>query len=380
MSDKPLTLGVVGRALKPDEKRAPIHPDHLGQIPEALRARILLERRYGERFGVSDDRLAPLVGGLVDRAELFMRSDIILLPKPTTADFSSFRDGQVLWGWPHCVQGRGITQLAIDRRLTLIAWEVMNRWEHGRWAMHIFQKNNELAGYGSVQHALALRGQSGLYGRPLRACVIGFGSVGRGAVHALQGLGFRDITLMSEVPGPEVKCPIPGLSYGQMLRGEGDSLRVVVDGGEQPMAQALGGFDVIVNAILQDTDDPLMYVHEHEIGALRPGSLIVDVSCDAGMGFAFAKPTSFADPAFQVGDNILYYAVDHSPSLLWDAATWEISTALLPFLPIVMAGPEAWQSDETIRRAVEIQNGVVLNPKILSFQRRAAEYPHAVVG
>ena len=41
---------------------------------------------------------------------------------------------------------------------------------------------------------------------------------------------------------------------------------------------------------------------------------------------------------------MLYYAVDHSPSYLWDAATWEISEALLPFLPTVMAGPEAWDA------------------------------------
>jgi len=35
---------------------------------------------------------------------------------------------------------------------------------------------------------------------------------------------------------------------------------------------------------------------------------------------------------FTVGSNIHYYAVDHSPSLLWNFATWEISQALLPHL------------------------------------------------
>ena len=28
---------------------------------------------------------------------------------------------------------------------------------------------------------------------------------------------------------------------------------------------------------------------------------------------------------FTVGGGIHYYAVDHSPSLLWNSATWEIS-------------------------------------------------------
>ena len=77
-----------------------------------------------------------------------------------------------------------------------------------------------------------------------------------------------------------------------------------------------------------------------------------------------------------VGDHVLYYAVDHSPSYLWDAATWEISEALLPFLPTVMGGPEAWDANPTIRRAIEIRDGVIQNPAILSFQGRSAKHPH----
>ena len=96
------------------------------------------------------------------------------------------------------------------------------------------------------------------------------------------------------------------------------------------------------------------------------------------MGFEWARPTTFDDPMFTVEDTIDYYAVDHSPSYLWDSATWENSEALLPFLPIVMAGPEAWDADETISRAIEIREGHVINPAILSFQGREAEHPHLV--
>ena len=41
-----------------------------------------------------------------------------------------------------------------------------------------------------------------------------------------------------------------------------------------------------------------------------------------------------------------------------------------------MDGPDAWDRDQTIRRATEIRDGVIRNPKILSFQRRSAEFPH----
>jgi hypothetical protein len=42
----------------------------------------------------------------------------------------------------------------------------------------------------------------------------------------------------------------------------------------------------------------------------------------------------------------------------------------------VLDGPEAWDGNETIRRAIEIRDGVIQNPKILSFQGRSEEYPH----
>jgi hypothetical protein len=73
---------------------------------------------------------------------------------------------------------------------------------------------------------------------------------------------------------------------------------------------------------------------------------------------------------------VLYYAVDHSPSYLWNSATWENSEALLPFLRTVLGGPGAWDANPTIRRAIEIRDGVIQNRTILSFQGRAPTYPH----
>ena len=81
---------------------------------------------------------------------------------------------------------------------------------------------------------------------------------------------------------------------------------------------------------------------------------------------------------FTVGDTTNYYAVDHSPSLLWNSTTWEISEALMPFLRTVMAGPESWAASDTIQRAVEIEDGRIRNEAILTFQGRSAEYPHRV--
>ena len=147
--------------------------------------------------------------------------------------------------------------------------------------------------------------------------------------------------------------------------------------GRVPLAGYLAEHDIIVNCVLQDTNAPLIFLDDDDLAALRPNSLIVDVSCDEAMGFSWARPTSFERPTFVVGANVTYYAVDHSPSYLWDSATWEISEALLPYLPTVLAGRDAWQADQTVRRAIEILDGAVLNPNILSFQNRQTQYPHA---
>ena len=372
-----LKLGIVGRSRKENELRLPVHPLHLSRIDPRLLSGIWLERGYGERFGVPDAQLEPLVGGLLSRRELVESSDVIVLPKPHADDLEEMRDGQTLWGWPHCVQDELLTQVAIDRRLTLIAWEAMNRWNPDGSFSHVFVKNNEIAGYASVLHAMALMGSTSQYGRPLRAAVISLGATGRGAVAALEALGVRDITVLTHRDVREVPSPTPSVRLVHYERADDEPSRpvAIMDGRSAPVAEVLAGHDVTVNCVLQDTDAPLMFVADDELKLFPSGALLIDVSCDEGMGFSWARPTSFEEPMFAVGD-VNYYAVDHSPSYLWNSATWEISDALTPYLPVVMAGPDAWDEDETIRRAIEIRDGVIQNPKILSFQGRTAEYPH----
>jgi alanine dehydrogenase len=86
------------------------------------------------------------VAGLRSRDQLIAETDVILLAKPVPQDLAELREG--LWGWPHYVQDEQITQLPTDRRLTVIAFEAMQHWTtNGSFSLHVFHKNNELAGY-----------------------------------------------------------------------------------------------------------------------------------------------------------------------------------------------------------------------------------------
>ncbi len=376
-----LSLGVISSSRKPDERRLAIHPAHFSRIDPALRARIYLEHGYGVPFDVPDDRLAGEVAGFRSREELMAGCDVVLLAKPLLEDLRELPEGTVLWGWPHCVQDEELTQVAIDRRQTLIAWEAMNHYTHdGSFSLHVFHKNNELAGYSAVAHALTLRGTTGAFGRRLSAAVISFGATARGAVTALFALGVHEVTVLTHRGVAAVAAP---MAPARLVHYERDPVQphraqAIAGNVERPIGEFLATFDIVVNCILQDTDDPLMFVTNDELHLYEPGRLIVDVSCDEGMGFEWARPTSFADPMLTVGDGVHYYAVDHTPSLLWNSASWEISEALIPFLGPVMSGPAAWDESPTIQRAIEIRDGVIQNPKILSFQSRAAGYPHPV--
>jgi N5-(carboxyethyl)ornithine synthase len=377
-----LSIGVIGTSKKQDERRVPIHPDHLNRIPENIRHQLTFEEGYGKPFGITDSQIASLVGGISSRKELLSNSDAVIIAKPVLEDLEDLREGGILWGYPHCTQQRDITQTAIDKKQTLIAFEDMFIWgpneEVGR---HTFYKNNEMAGYCAVLHALQLKGIDGHYGNQRKVIIFGFGAVSRGAIYALKAHGFRDITICIQRPDHEVREEILDCHYIRILKGGNNEGRMIViehDGTESLLSDLISESDIIVNGTFQDQTHPFNFVTKEEESCLKAGCLIIDVSCDEGMGFFFAKPTSFANPMFQV-DMVDYYAIDHTPSYLWESASRAISAALIVYLPVVIGGWNSWQENETIRKAISIDEGVIQNSTILSFQNRQAEYPHAPI-
>ena len=377
-----LKFGVIGTSRKVDERRIPIHPEHMVRIPEQIRRQLIFEEGYGKPFGISDLEMSTQSGGIATRHELLANLGNVILAKPVLADFEELREGGILWGYPHCVQQRQHTQAAIDRKQTLIAFEDMFVWgPNGQVGRHTFYKNNEMAGYCAVIHALELKGIDGHYGNQRKVLIFSFGAVSRGAINALKARGFRDITICIQRPDHEIREDILDCKYIRIREGnEGEARMMVVehDGTEYPLADLINQSEIIVNGTLQKPGHPMMFVAEDEISFLKPGTLIIDISCDEGMGFFFAKPTTFKNPMFKVR-SVDYYAVDHTPSYLWESASRSISAALIVYLPSVIAGYESWQQNETIRQAINIDAGVIQKPDIISFQNREASYPHATI-
>lgn len=375
-----MKIGIFKTSLKENEHRIPIYPEHLPFLPQSLRSRLTFEYNYGTDYGFTDEYFTNQGVALSTRDDLFLKNDMVVLPKPLPSDLEQMKHHQIIFGWVHCVQQKAMTQVAIDRQLTVIAWEAMHQWNKaGEKLMHIFYKNNEIAGYAAIIHMLQLLGVDGHYGPRRKVVVLGYGSVSRGAIYALHGRGFNNIHVFTRRPPHLVADQNPDVYYGQYYPDkDGKVIVIQPDGTQVPLIEELADTDIICNGIIQDVNNPIMFVREEDISKLKPRTLIIDISCDEGMGFSFARPTTFTDPIFRIGDHITYYSVDHTPSYLWNAASREISKVLLQYLSQIAKGESAWKTNPTIKNAIEIQDGNVLNKDIIKFQGRNAKYPHAI--
>ena len=367
-----MDIAVIGTSKKENEKRVAIHPDHISQIPIKTRKHLFFEKGYGIPFDMEDETICSLTGNrLIERKKLFRDFKTILITKPVPEDFEEIQDGSLVWGWLHSVQQSIIAQIAIDKKLTLMAWENMY-YQGERDLLHIFNKNNEMAGYCGVQHALQLAGIDGNFGPTRKVMVISLGSVSRGAIYALEGHGFSDITVYTQRPSFLAANKIPGIQYKQIIKDDRGVLETInLNGEKTPLVNELATADIIVDGVLQNLNNPLIFINDNDIVKFTKACLVIDISCSTGMGFSFAHPTNFSNPIFKIG-NIKYYAVDHTPTLLWNSASWEISNGILPYLPYIVE-----QSDnKVLNDAIDIKDGKILNRDIITYQNRSLVYPY----
>ncbi|MGY9060475.1 MAG: N(5)-(carboxyethyl)ornithine synthase [Candidatus Puniceispirillales bacterium] len=377
-----LKIGVAHTSKKKNEKRIPIHPDHFLRLPKHIKSQLVFEKGYGEPFNISDEEMCEQISGVASRSELLSKMDAVIIAKPVLEDLEELKQGGILWGYHHCVQQTAFTQLAIERKQTLIAFEDMFIWgPNGEIGRHSFYKNNEMAGYCAVLHALQLKGIDGHYGNQRKVLIFSFGAVSRGAIYALKAHGFRDITICIQRPDHEVREEVLDCHYIRIAKSNNKNERMIAiehDGSERPLLDLISESDILINGVLQEPNDPINFIIEEEQSYLKKGCLIIDVSCDENMGFYFAKPTTFDNPIFKKG-TVDYYGVDHTPSYLWESASRAISAALIVYLPTIIGGRKNWENDETIRKAINIDSGVIQNPTILSFQNRKEDYPHTFI-
>ena len=308
---------------KQNERRRALMPADCASLahPEL----VYIEAGYGEVLGIPDDRYRE-AGCHITDFDGVMACDILCDPKIGDEPFlRDLRPGQIVFGWVHLVQNRPITDALVDTKATAYCWEDM--FSEGR---HVFWRNNEIAGEAAVLHAFEQWGRLPYH---CEVALLGRGNVARGALKILDKLG---ATVMV---------------YDRKT--------------ERAFQKDLGRYDVIVNAILWDTSRTDHIVYRRDLVRMRPGSLIIDISCDAHGGIETSVPTTMTDPVYTV-EGVMHYAVDHTPSLYYKTVTESLSRAIVPYLNELCED----RPGPVLLEARSILNGDILDQRILDFQHR----------
>ncbi|MCP4089301.1 MAG: hypothetical protein GY746_05870 [Gammaproteobacteria bacterium] len=364
-------IGFIGSSLKKHEKRAPLHPADFDKLPQFITESCAIDIGYFRFFPGYGENVLTTPIKVIPREEVLRNSKIVVIPKPTPNDLELLSEGQIVFGWGHCVQDREIVDVAIRNKLTLISWENIFAYVSDGM-LHTFHANNSLAGFSAVMHTAQLTGKAGGCTSNSRIAIFGTGSTSNGATRALKSLCYSDIDIFTKRDIDSIPNRYGDVNYiraFQVDSPQGITLEIETNNAHRkPLDEVISSYDIIVNCMLQDVHSPIMLVFGS--ASLKPGCMIIDISCDEGMGFPFAQKTTFDAPIITQDKNIKYYAVDNTPTYYWDTATRYISKEVLDLIKPLTKSVESWLHDEVISKATDIRNGVIVNQKITEFRKR----------
>ncbi|SEL18597.1 N5-(carboxyethyl)ornithine synthase [Carnobacterium iners] len=322
LREKLKSIGFVN-SYKDGEKRIALLPKDIAQLRH--QELLFFEENYGSDLNISDVEYAALGCQIVSR-EIALQQDIICDPKIGDSSFlKDLRAGQTLFGWIHAVQSKEITDILMENKLSAYAWEDM--YEDNR---HCYWRSNELAGEAAVMHAYQL---NGLMPYDTKVALIGRGNTAKGALRILIGLG-ADVKVFNRLQ-------------------------------EKLFRKEMPEFDVIVNALLWDTTRTDHIVYQADLKKLKPGTMIVDVSCDENGAIESTIPTSLKNPIYEV-DSVIHYAVDHTPTIFYRSASSAISHETAKYIDDLVES----RPNDVLNRALIIQNGRIMDKRINEFQNR----------
>ncbi len=304
------------------EKRRAILPGDLASVRN--RAAVAVEEGYGAVLGISDREYSEAGARVLKRKEI-LECGIICDPKAGEGDYLRDLDGRTIFGWVHAVQNQDVTEALLASRARVYAWEDMYEAN----GTHTFARNNFIAGEAGIYHSFMVMGMLPT-GR--RVAVLGRGNVAKGAVSMLEKFG-------AEV-----------VQYG---RADEDRFR-----------EEAGGFDAIVNAIKWDTSRTDHIIYRKDLGRLRKGCFLVDISCDRAGAIETSVPTVLSNPVYVV-DGVAHYVVSNIPSLLYQDASAFLGSVVARFVDTLAEGGQ----DPVLEGALILSDGRIIDPKILEYRK-----------
>jgi alanine dehydrogenase len=88
--------------------------------------------------------------------------------------------------------------------------------------------------------------------------------------------------------------------------------------------------DLVIGAVLVPGAKAPTLVSNELVSRMKPGSVLVDIAIDQGGCFEDSRPTTHADPTFDVHESI-FYCVANMPGAVPHTSTWALTNVTLPY-------------------------------------------------
>lgn len=312
----------------------------------------------------ADDAAYEKAGACValDADDVFRDAELIVKVKePQPVEYARLRPDQILFTYLHLApdpeQARGL----LASGATAIAYETVT---DGHGALPLLAPMSEVAGRLAIEAAaLALRRPSGGRGlllggvpgvRPAKVVVLGGGVVGTHAARMAVGLG-ADVTILD-------RSLTRLRALDELFEGRVRTVASTIDTVETEVLSA----DVVVGAVLVAGASAPKLVSRAMLKEMRRGAVLVDVSIDQGGCFETSRPTTHANPTFEV-DGIIHYCVANMPGSVPVSSSQALNNATLPFV-IALAdhGLNALSRDAHLASGLNCSNGRIAHASVAS--------------
>jgi len=349
-------------------KEIKTHEYRVGLVPSSVRElvnhghQVIVESGAGAGIGMDDGRY-HLAGAEVvaSAAEVFSRAEMIVKVKePQAQEYTQLREGQLLFTYLHLAPDPKQAEGLIASGCTAIAYETVTD-DHGH--LPLLSPMSEVAGRMAIQagaHCLEKeQGGSGVLigGVPgvaaARVVVLGGGVVGTNALRVAIGMEGHVTVIDKNI---ERLRELDAL-FGAQL----NTIYATQDALEQYVLKA----DLVIGAVLVPGAAAPHLVTKEMVNAMRPGSVVVDVSIDQGGCFETSRPTTHAEPTYVVND-VVHYCVANMPGAVPRTSAFALNNATLPF--VVQLADKGYQralaDNQHLRHGLNVHQGAITHPAV----------------
>ncbi|MEV6594854.1 alanine dehydrogenase [Streptomyces acidicola] len=344
----------IPREVKNHEYRVAITP---GGVHELVRSghRVIVESGAGVGSAIPDEDFAAAGAEILGTAdEVWAAAELVLKVKePVAEEYHRLRKGQILFTYLHLAASRECTQALLDSGTTAIAYETVQLPDG---TLPLLAPMSEVAGRLAPQvgsyHLMRPSGGRGVLpgGVPgvaaAKAVVIGAGVSGRHAATIASGMGYQ-VTLLDRDAS---KLREADSAFGGRVR--------TLASHAYELEKAVLDADLVIGAVLVAGAKAPKLVTNETVSRMRPGSVLVDIAIDQGGCFEDSRPTTHAEPTFQIHDSV-FYCVANMPGAVPSTSTRALTNVTLPYtLELAVKGwQEACRGSAALARGLSTHEG-----------------------